>query len=129
MKHFHVNVLSVTPQLTPAILATLAAKTRAADLVSTIDDRVVGYCAGFHVEGEDLWALAELDDEATWGGAHVHCESIVALGEGGPVLCAVALTNFPRGSLQDAPVGRGFIEAVKTSAKLALLVAGMKERG
>ena len=126
MKKHCINFLSVSPVSPPEVLAVLARMTARVDILSTVQGRKVGVCDSYWLDGEDLWAEAWLDDDADCS-AGIHAESVIAMKDGAPILCAVVLTSLPRGMLQAAPVGASFTEAVRFAVETALGRSGRQQ--
>lgn len=109
-----INVASVSPAMPLSTLATLARSQARVMIFSTIAGRVVGHCRRYWLDGENLWAEADLED-AEDPGPGVHAESIVALKEGRSLLCAVVLTRLPRGMIEQAVLGKSFLDAMRAT--------------
>jgi hypothetical protein len=109
-----INVASASPALPLATLATLARSEDRVMIFSTMAGRVVGHCRRYWLDGDNLWAEADLED-AHDPGPGVHAESIVALKEGRTLLCAVVLTRLHRGMMQHALVGTPFLDAMRAT--------------
>jgi hypothetical protein len=129
MKLHCLNILSVNGQVvTRDMLAQLERSEPGVEVVSTVEHRKIGRCVQYWLSGEDLWAEAELDDGAVVHLAGTHAESVVALKDGKPVLCAVVVTTLPRGMLDAAAQEKPFVEAIKAACKYALDRAGIGAR-
>lgn len=113
MKKRLINLASVSPTTPRNILEELARSTACVCIFSTAQNREVGYCDRYWLDGDHLWSEAHLVDDAAEDSPGVHAEAIIALKGSSALLCAVALTSMPRGMLQSAAVGKPFIQAVR----------------
>jgi len=126
MKTHCINILSVGQMITREMVAELAGTEPGVDVVSTVEHRKIGRCTQYWLMGpEDLWAECELEDDAIVDREGTHGESVVALKDGRPVLCVVVVTTLPRGMLDAAAQGKGFVEAIKAACKYSLDRAGL----
>ncbi len=129
MKTHCINILSVSPTVTREMVAELAGTAPGVDVVSTIEHRKIGRCTQFWLMGtDDLWAEAEIEDDAVVDLEGTHGESVVALKDGRAVLCVVVVTSLPRGMLDAASRQESFIDAVKAACRYALDRAGIGAR-
>jgi hypothetical protein len=119
------NILSVHAQIPIEMLAEIERSAPGVEVLSTVERRKIGRCTQYWLDGEDLWAEVELEDDALTHLAGTHAESVVALKDGRPVLCAVVVTTLPRGMLDAAAQEKPFVEAVKSAVEYALDRAGI----
>jgi hypothetical protein len=126
MKLHCINILSVTKMVTAEMLAELEASSPGVDVVSTIEHRKIGRCTRYWLSStDDLWAECELQDDAVVDLEGTHGESVVAIKDGKPVLCAVVVTSLPRGMLDAAAQKKSFADAVKAAVEYSLDRAGI----
>lgn len=125
MKKRIINVASVGPEVPLAVLAALAVSTARVEVFSAAHGRSVGFCQKYWVDGDSLWAEAQLADDATEDFAGVHAESVIAMKGARAVLCGVVLTRLPPGMIGQAALGKPFADAVRT----VIEGAGFKPRG
>lgn len=125
MKLHCLNILSVNGQVTPEILAQIERSEPGVEVLSTVERRKIGRCTQYWLDGEDLWAEVELEDDAVTDLAGTHAESVIALKDGRPLLCVVVVTTLPRGMLDAAAQEKPFVEAVKHAVEYALDRAGI----
>ena len=128
MKLHCLNILSVNGLVTREMLVELERSAPGVEVVSTVEHRKIGRCTQYWLSGEDLWAEAELEDDAVVSLAGTHAESVLALKDGKSVLCVVVVTTLPRGMLDAAAQGKAFADAVTSAVKYALDRAGIGAR-
>lgn len=113
MKKRIINVASVGAQTTGSMLDAIARSTARVSVFSAMHGRELGFCERYWRDGEDLWAEAQLVDDAPEDFPGVHAEAVLAMRGVEVLLCAVVLTTLPRGMLHQAALGKPFLDAVR----------------